>query len=146
MTTETNTSIFTKIINREIPANIVYEDDLVLAFLTIEPINHGHTLVVPKKPFINIFDGDSEILGHMMKIAKKIAGALVEQNLGTGVNVHMNNGTVAGQEVFHAHLHVIPRLENDEVFQKPTHVTFGEDEAKKIAQKINEGLDKYRQS
>ncbi|NCO61958.1 HIT domain-containing protein, partial [Candidatus Kaiserbacteria bacterium] len=57
MKTELETSIFTKIINREIPADIIYEDDKVIAFFTIEPINYGHTLVVPKKPIVNIFDG-----------------------------------------------------------------------------------------
>ena len=71
-------NIFLKIINREIPAYIIYEDDLVIAFLDIVPVNKGHTLVVPKKHFVNILDGDSDILAHMMKIVQKIARAQVK--------------------------------------------------------------------
>ena len=114
-------SIFTRIINREIPADIVYEDDTIIAFLTIEPINHGHTLIVPKVPFVNIFDGDDIILGQMIVVARKISQALIDAKLAEGINVIMNNGTHAGQEVFHAHLHVVPRLSLDQAFQTPKH-------------------------
>ena len=69
-------TIFTKIINREIPADIVYEDELVLAFLDINPVNKGHTLVVPKVAFENIFDADIPTLGHMMAVAKKYPARL----------------------------------------------------------------------
>lgn len=119
---ELQPSIFTKIINREIPADIVYEDDTVIAFFTIEPINYGHTLVVPKVPFVNIFDGDPATLGHMIAVAQKIAHALVTVNLAEGVNLVMNNGEAAGQEVFHAHIHVIPRLTDDDAFHIPKKV------------------------
>jgi len=115
-------TIFSKIINREVAADIVYEDEHVLAFLDISPVNHGHTLVIPKKYFKNIFDGDSEILGHMMKVAQKIALALVELKLADGVNIIMNNGEAARQEVWHAHLHVVPRLKDDGAYSDPTHV------------------------
>lgn len=115
-------TIFTKIINREIPAHIVYEDELVLAFLDITPINHGHTLVIPKKPFVNIFDADPEIFAHMNKIGQKIAQALKTAGLADGANLVTNNGAAAGQEVFHSHLHVIPRHTGDNAFQRPTHL------------------------
>jgi len=130
--TITETSIFTKIINREIPADIVYEDNTVIAFLTIEPINHGHTLVVPKQPFQNIFDGDVEALGHMMKIAKRVGNALVQAGYGTGVNIIMNNGKDAGQEVFHAHLHVVPRHHGDEALLPPKHTSYTATEKEKV--------------
>ncbi len=116
-------TIFTKIINREIPAHIVYEDELVLAFLDISPVNHGHTLIIPKEPFVNIFDADPEIFAHMHKVGQKIANALKATGLADGVNLVTNNGEAAGQEVFHSHLHVIPRHSGDKAFQKPTHVT-----------------------
>jgi len=118
-------NIFAKIIAREIPADIVYEDEVVLAFLTIAPNNHGHTLVIPKKHFMNIFDGDPETLAHMMKVGQKIALALKKAGLAEGVNLVMNNGKEAGQEVWHSHLHVVPRLKDDRnpPYQKPKHVT-----------------------
>lgn len=131
--TTPETSIFTKIINREIPAHVVYEDDRVIAFLTIEPINYGHTLVVPKIPFVNIFDGDSDTLAYMMTIAQRIGKALVATGYGTGVNLIMNNGTDAGQEVFHAHLHVVPRKAGDTALLPPKHVIYENDEAQLVA-------------
>ncbi len=112
-------TIFSKIINGEIPAAIVYEDDTVVAFLDHDPVHPGHTLIVPRKPFVNIFDGDDETLAHMMVIAKKVATALVSVVNAEGINLHMNNNGAAGQEVFHAHLHVVPRYQDDNSYQKP---------------------------
>lgn len=113
-------SIFTKIINHEIPGEIIYEDDHVAAFFTIEPVHLGHTLVVPKVPFVNIFDGDPEVLAHMMRIAQRVANVITETTGVTGVNLQMNNGADAGQEVFHAHLHVYPRQANDQAVRVST--------------------------
>ena len=134
-------SIFTRIINREIPADIIYEDDSVMAFLTIEPINQGHTLIVPKVPFTNIFDADESVIGHMMSIAKKISNAIIASELGDGVNLIMNNGTTAGQEVFHAHLHVVPSHEHDNSLAKPTHVAYAPGESHLIANTISSALN-----
>ncbi len=131
--TTAQSSIFTRIINREIPADIVYEDDTVIAFLTIEPINLGHTLVVPKVPFVNLLDGDEVILGQMTTVAKRIGNALIAAALADGINLTMNNGETAGQEVFHAHMHVIPRLAGDQVFTPPTHATYTEGQSAAIA-------------
>ena len=108
MKTESEPSIFTRIIKREIPADIIYEDKQVIAFFTIEPINYGHTLVVPKKPIVNIFDGDDETLSQMMMVAKKVSRALMDEKFAEGVNIVMNNGVASGQEIFHAHIHVMP--------------------------------------
>lgn len=139
MTTET--SIFTRIINREIPANIIYEDDFVVAFLTIEPITKGHTLVVPKLPFINIFDGDEERFGRMMAVCQKVSKALVEAGLGKGVNLIMNNGKEAGQEVFHAHIHVVPRTEGDGALIEPNHITYEAGEDKDVCLQIKNKIN-----
>ena len=141
MTTVPEPSIFTKIINREIPADIVYEDDVVIAFLTIEPVNPGHTLVVPKTPFNNVFDGDERTMGQMMAVAQKIAHALVDSNLGGGVNLIMNNGIEAGQEVFHAHMHVIPRNNGDKAIQIPHDKTYPEGESTEVAEQIRQNLN-----
>lgn len=106
-------TIFEKIISKEIPANIVYEDDIVLAFLDIKPVNLGHTLVIPKEPSVDGTETQPDTLAHIMKVAQKIAVAQKKVLGATGVNFIMNNGADAGQEVFHTHLHVMPRFAND---------------------------------
>ncbi|USN87364.1 MAG: HIT family protein [Candidatus Nomurabacteria bacterium] len=132
--------IFLKIINREIPAYIVYEDDKVIAFLDINPVNRGHALVVPKTKFRNILDGDSEVLAHMMKVAQKIAQAQMKELKADGVTIVMNNEPAGGQEVWHAHLHVVPRFDNDEAYQKPRHVACTDEEFVEVKEKLSEAL------
>ena len=117
-------TIFEKIIAREVPATIVYEDEVVVAFLDNSPVHPGHTLVVPREPVVNMFDADPEIIAHMARVAQQIAQVLKEVVQADGVNLHMNNGAAAGQEVFHAHMHVVPRYEGDESYQKPKKRTY----------------------
>jgi len=105
--------IFEKIINREIPAYIVYEDDLVIAFLDILQSTKGHTLVVPKKKYVDIFDIDEDVLAHLIKVTKKLAIKIKDVFDAKGVNLVNNNGKAAFQSVFHYHMHIIPRYEND---------------------------------
>jgi histidine triad (HIT) family protein len=132
----TEPSIFTRIINREIPATIVYEDDFTIAFLTIEPISKGHTLVVPKKPVKSLLDADEHTLRHLSIATQKVGNALVQSGLGTAVNIIMNCGIDAGQEVFHAHFHVVPRNADDGALPEPPHVTYTNGEAFEIGNKI----------
>ena len=138
---EIEKTIFSKIIDREIPANIVYEDDMVIAFLDINPVTPGHTLVVPKKVFVNIFDGDSDYLSQMMVVASKIGQALKQAKLAEGVNLMMSNETIAGQEIPHAHLHIIPRFAGDGVDFSQSHQTYTDSEANEVSKKIISHLD-----
>lgn len=108
-------SIFTRIIEREIPAYIVYEDDLVIAFLDISQATKGHTLVVPKKAYENLYEMPDELASHVMKISIKLAKAIQKAFNPAGLNLLNNNGEIAGQSVFHFHVHLIPRYENDGV-------------------------------
>lgn len=133
-------TIYTKIINRELPADIVYEDETVIAFLDLAPIRKGHTLVVPKKEFVNLLDGDPEILGHMTEVAQKVAHAVMKVTGAPGVNLHMNNGYEAGQDVMHAHMHVIPRYKRGEIFSVPEHDTYAEGEKKKYGEEIKTAI------
>ena len=129
-------NIFLKIINSEIPAHIIYEDDLVIAFLDIMPVNKGHTLVVPKKHFVNILDGDPDILAHMMKVVQKVAQAQIKELGAEGFNLVVNNGVAGGQEVMHSHFHVVPRYLNDNAYQKPSHVECSKEEFVEIKEKL----------
>lgn len=106
-------TIFAKIIRKEIPAQIVYEDEDTLAFLDISPDAPGHTLVVPKKPYRNIFDMEEAAFAPFMSTIQKVAHALKVVVGAEGVNVITNNEAAAGQIIFHAHAHVIPRTSGD---------------------------------
>lgn len=108
-------TIFSKIINKEIPANIVYEDDLVVAFLDISQATKGHTLVVPREPFQNIFEIPEALAAHVFLVATKLATSIKSAFQADGMNILSNNGEVAGQTVFHFHLHLIPRYDKEEL-------------------------------
>lgn len=132
-------TIFQKIINREIPADIVYEDDATLAFLDIHPNNPGNTLVIPKQFARNIFDVDEETLARVMYTVRKVAPAVKKAVQAGGVNIIINNEQAAGQVVFHFHVHIIPRHENDG-FKFFPQTTYGPGEAAKIAEEIRAAL------
>ncbi len=108
-----NATLFTRIIQREIPAEIVYEDEHTLAFLDIKPNNPGHTLVVPKTPYRNIFDVPEQEWLAVARTVRLLAPILMRAVGAEGVNIKMNNGDAAGQEIPHLHVHLIPRFTND---------------------------------
>ena len=100
-------TIFARIISREIPADIVYEDDKCLAFRDVNPQAPVHILVIPKQPIarlIDAVDDDQSLLGHLLLSANKIA---LEQDIGEAFRLVVNNGADAGQSVFHLHLHIL---------------------------------------
>lgn len=99
---------FCKIVRKEAPAGVVYEDESVIAFMSIQPVNIGHTLVVPKKHYENIFEIPEEEHAYLYKIVKKIASAVKRATSAAGIRIVQNNGTAAGQVIFHLHVHVIP--------------------------------------
>ncbi|WKC78854.1 HIT family protein [Borreliella turdi] len=107
--------IFCKIVNKELPSYKVYEDDLVLAFLDINPLAVGHILVIPKEHSENLLNMDDKFNERILRVCKKISNALKKINLGIygGINIYSSLGAVAGQEVFHTHFHIIPRFKND---------------------------------
>lgn len=105
--------IFCKIINREVPADIIYENDLVLAFLDINPASLGHTLVISKKHFENIYDIPEDYLKEIVVVSKKIVLMYKEIFKIENVQLINNAGKYAQQEVMHFHLHIIPRAQGD---------------------------------
>ncbi len=105
--------IFCKIVQGEIPAAKVYEDDEVLAFLDINPILAGHTLVIPKVHCETLADAAPSVLEACMRAVKKVGCAVMDAMAAEGLNVLQNNFEVAGQEIDHLHFHLIPRFRND---------------------------------
>ncbi|MFC1622210.1 HIT family protein [Patescibacteria group bacterium] len=105
--------IFCKIIKGEIPSYKIYENDSVFAFLDITPVTRGHTLVIPKKHYVNLYDIPKDLLVDITSAAQSIA-LKMKDNLETdGVNLVQSTEKAAHQEVMHFHLHVVPRYKND---------------------------------
>lgn len=107
--------LFCKIINNEIPSYKIYEDDKFLAFLDISQATTGHTLIVPKKHYANIFELDDEVAQEILIVVKKVS-LLLKEKLGiSDVNIINNSGKLAGQTVDHFHIHIVPRYPNDDL-------------------------------
>jgi len=133
--------IFCKIIAGDIPCSKVYEDALFIAFLDIRPVHKGHVLIVPKKHFLNVFDTPDEEAETIYKVAKKISGAVMKAAGCDGINIVQNNNAAAGQEVFHSHLHIIPRYDNDKLRFASIHKEYDSfDEMGEMAEKVKEAL------
>lgn len=105
--------IFCKIAAGEIPALTLFEDEDVKVIFDAGPATKGHALVIPKAHVANVFEISDELLAKAHVVARKVAIALKEATGCDGVNILQNNGEVAGQSVFHLHIHVIPRYEGD---------------------------------
>jgi histidine triad (HIT) family protein len=131
-------TIFEKIINREIPAHIVYEDEHTFAILDIKPKKLGHTLVITKKPYRNLLEIPDEVLEHYSKTIKKVSLAVKNALNSDGLNVTVNIESAGWQEVFHSHVHIIPRFHGDNMDLNPgTHEAYSSpEEMKEYADKI----------
>jgi histidine triad (HIT) family protein len=105
--------LFCKIVSGEVPSQKVYEDSETMAFLDINPVNPGHTLIIPKRHFDNIEEIPETVLCNVIMTVKKVGKAL-KQGLGVkGYNLQVNNDPIAVRIIPHIHVHVIPRLEDD---------------------------------
>jgi len=107
--------IFCKIVSGEIPCYKVFENDKILAFLDVNPATLGHVLVIPKKHFPNIFEIENDYLQELILVAKDIAIKMKMDFGAEGVSLFQSNGEAAEQTVFHFHLHLLPRMINDEI-------------------------------
>ncbi len=105
--------IFCKIIKGEIPSKTIYEDDKVLVILDVNPRGNGHSLIIPRKHYKDLYDIDNETLIHIFSVAKKIGDMLEDKLHCNGITLEQNNGIC--QEVKHFHLHVIPRYKYDDI-------------------------------
>ncbi len=105
--------IFCRIVAGQLPAARILETPEVLAFLDIAPVNYGHTLVIPKVHYPNLLELPDELWTEMGRVSRRVAQALRSALYAQGFNIDMNNFEAAGQAVFHAHIHVIPRYFSD---------------------------------
>lgn len=105
--------IFCAVIARTVPASFVYEDDVAVAFLDLFPVHRGHTLVVPRTHASDLLSCPSDVVAHLLCVCADVAPALVTATGADAFNVWTANGRAAGQQVFHLHLHILPRFKND---------------------------------
>jgi histidine triad (HIT) family protein len=136
--------IFCKIVQAKIPAIKVYEDEMVLAFMDINPLNDGHTLVVPKRHAETIYEITSDDLSAVMKVAQTVALAIKKALMPDGLTVVQLNHKAAGQVVPHLHIHLIPRWENDGLMiSKWQPLPADMEKTKNIAEKIKKEIKKW---
>mgnify|MGYP002650698235 FL=1 len=129
--------IFCKIAAGEIPSRKIYEDKDLIAIMDLSPTSKGHSLIIPKEHYTNIYDIDEEIAGKVMKTAKKLATKMTVALNCDGFNLLQNNGETAGQTMFHFHMHLIPRDKDaDNNMLKFTSVSFSDEEMDAIRDQI----------
>jgi len=124
-------------------AEIIFNDEKILAFLDIAPVNFGHTLVIPKKHYDNFLTVPKSELQLLINATQFIAGAVKRSMSADGFHVISNNGDSAGQSVFHFHFHIIPRFDSDFTL-KPNLKSYGEGAMKEYADQIRSFVSKYR--
>lgn len=135
--------IFCKIAAGEIPAEKVYENDKVLAFLDMNPINPGHALVIPKAHHENLVDTEDSLLCEIILTVKKLAPVIVRAVSAEGYNLAVNSGAAAGQAVFHTHFHIIPRFFDDGHKVYRVKKPYKEGEMAEMAGKIRKEISQY---
>ncbi len=116
-----NECVFCRIVAGDSPASVVYEDDVVMAFLDLRPLNPGHTLVIPKRHAASLAELDEETGRQMWAVAQRTTAALRRSGVRCeGVSLRLSDGEAAGQEIPHVHLHVIPRYRGEPVKAGPS--------------------------
>ena len=132
--------IFCRLANGDIPTNALYEDDIVKAIFDLSPASMGHVIILTKEHFDDLFSIDEETASHVFKVATKLAKAIKEALNCDGMNILQNNGEIAGQTVFHFHMHIIPRYAGDNVKFAWNHGKISEDDIKDLTKKIQNEL------
>ncbi len=128
--------IFCKIVSKLAEATIVYEDAHTLAFLDIHPLNPGHTLVIPKKHYANMLEMPVEEAGRVFVSVAKVMKGVEHASRADGISVGQSNGQAASQEVFHMHVHIIPRFNHEMMGGFPNRKQMQRSELEEIGRKI----------
>lgn len=132
--------IFCKLASGEFGSATIYEDELFRVILDISPAAKGHALLLPKRHLENIFELDGMESEKALQVVKKVCTALKKTLNCDGINVLQNNGTAAGQSVFHYHVHMIPRYDNDNIIIPWETLSYADGEANELAAKIKSNL------
>lgn len=135
--------VFCEIIRRQAPAEILYENEHAVAILDIRPIHHGHSLVIPKIHCRDLLGLPKEYHGGVLEAAQTVAAATVRALSLEGFNVFSNNGLVAGQTVFHFHLHITPRYRDDQIRFELTLKRYQDGQMRAMAQNIRTSLSEH---
>ncbi len=128
--------IFCDIIGKKESAEILYENDRVISFLDIRPVNYGHTLVIPKTHYENFLSVPPEEMEALILATQKLSNAIVKSLIPDGFNIVVNNGIAAGQSIFHFHFHIIPRFKSDDFKFRPNLKSYDDGTMKNFAEKI----------
>lgn len=110
--------VFCQIIQRKMPASIVYEDSQVIAFLSHRPVNESHTLVLPKKHYIDIYEIPEDEVAYLFTIVKRLTHAVRDATANSAIRIVQNNGKNAGQVIFHMHVHIIPMKAGNHIWHE----------------------------
>lgn len=141
---DVNQCIFCEILQGRQPASFVFRDEMVAAFMDIQPVNPGHLLVIPICHAVGLEDLDGPTAAHLFRVAQHLAGAMRRSGIRCeGINLFLADGEAAFQEVFHVHLHVIPRFEGDGfglTFAEDYHQRPPREELEALAVSISRGL------
>ena len=133
--------VFCKIVRGELPCDLIYDDELVLAFLDIAPLAPGHTLIIPKEHHTSVTTLPAEPSARLMQMAPVLGSALMRATGAGGFNLLLSNGTVAGQVVPHVHMHIIPRSPDDGIVLPTRTVGHGsEADKEEMLQKVRARL------
>lgn len=133
--------IFCKLASGEFSSATIYEDDLFRVILDISPAAKGHALCLPKRHIANIFELDGKESEAALSVIKKVCTAMKKTLNCDGINVLQNNGTAAGQSVFHLHFHMIPRYDHDDVIIPWKTLSYEDGEAAALAAKISANIE-----
>ena len=131
-----NNCVFCKIISGEFSSYTLYEDDDFKVIFDINPATYGHALLVTKNHYKNLFELDDTVASKALVIAKKVATVLANELKCDGFNLLQNNEEIAGQTIFHFHIHLIPRYKNDTVSLVPSTIKIDETKAAELSEKI----------
>ena len=132
--------IFCKLANGDIPTNTLYEDDMFRVIFDMSPATKGHALIIPKNHYRNIYDIDSDVASKVFPLASKLAKVMTDTFGADGFNVVQNNEEIAGQSVFHFHMHLIPRYKGDNAIKLWTPGESDQEELAKMAEEIRNNL------
>lgn len=133
--------IFCKIINKEFDSYKLYEDDNFLVIFDIFPSTLGHTLIITKNHYKNFFDLDEFVASEILVLAQKVAIALKSVTGCEDMNIIQNNGAIAGQEVMHYHMHLVPRYKNDGYNFKSGEKEIDDSKAKEMLEQLTYQLE-----